>query len=87
MATSNKERIGRGLNILRDALVPYFELKAQEHYGPKKEFWVTELSQNQAIKSKVQGKKIKWDDEAMRCVGLPEADPLIRREYREGWTL
>ncbi len=33
------------------------------------------------------GKKITWDDEKMCCVGLPEADPLIRREYREGWTL
>jgi predicted dehydrogenase len=33
------------------------------------------------------GKKITWDDEKMRCVGLPEADPLIRREYREGWTI
>ena len=33
------------------------------------------------------GKKITWDDEKMCCVGMPEADPLIRREYREGWTI
>ena len=33
------------------------------------------------------GKKITWDDEKMRCAGLPEADPLIRREYREGWSI
>lgn len=33
------------------------------------------------------GRKITWDAEKMRCVGLPEADPLIRREYRQGWTI
>ncbi|MGV3484467.1 MAG: Gfo/Idh/MocA family protein [Planctomycetaceae bacterium] len=33
------------------------------------------------------GKKIQWDAENLKCVDCPEADPLIRREYRSGWTL
>ena len=33
------------------------------------------------------GKKIRWDRDAMKCVGCPEADPIIRREPREGWSL
>lgn len=33
------------------------------------------------------GKKIEWDAKKMICRGCPEADPFIRREPREGWTL
>lgn len=33
------------------------------------------------------GKKITWDPEAMRCPDAPDADALIRREYRSPWTL
>lgn len=33
------------------------------------------------------GKKIEWDAAAMKCKNCPEADPIIRREYRKGWTL
>ncbi len=33
------------------------------------------------------GKKLTWDAPAMKAVNCPEADPYIRREYREGWTL
>lgn len=33
------------------------------------------------------GRKIEWDAAAMKCVGCPEADPIIRRAYRQGWTL
>ncbi len=33
------------------------------------------------------GKKLAWDAKALSAVGCPEADALIRREYREGWTL
>ncbi len=33
------------------------------------------------------GKKITWDAEKMECVGCPEAEPLIRREPRPGWSL
>ena len=31
------------------------------------------------------GKKVKWDPVAMKCPGAPEADPVIKREYRKGW--
>jgi len=33
------------------------------------------------------GKKLTWEAEALKAVGCPEADALLRREYRQGWTL
>jgi len=33
------------------------------------------------------GKKLTWDPKAMKAAGVPEADPYIRPEYREGWKL
>ena len=33
------------------------------------------------------GKKIKWDAKNMKAKGVPEADGLIRRSYREGFGL
>jgi predicted dehydrogenase len=33
------------------------------------------------------GKQIEWDAENLRAKNAPEADQLIRREYRKGWTL
>jgi predicted dehydrogenase len=33
------------------------------------------------------GKALEWDEAAMKAPNAPEADPLLRRPYREGWTL
>ncbi|MBN1419796.1 MAG: Gfo/Idh/MocA family oxidoreductase [Planctomycetes bacterium] len=33
------------------------------------------------------GKTIEWDVDAMEARGVPEADPFIRRTYREGWGI
>ena len=33
------------------------------------------------------GEKLTWDAKNLKAVGCPEADALIRRPYREGWTL
>lgn len=33
------------------------------------------------------GKKIQWDAANMKAVGMPEADALIKGEYRAGWEL
>ena len=33
------------------------------------------------------GKKLTWDPASMKATNCPEADPYIRRPYREGWTL
>jgi len=33
------------------------------------------------------GKKIEWDGPNMRATNAPEAEALIKREYREGWNL
>ena len=33
------------------------------------------------------GKKIEWDAQNMQAVGVPEAEPYIRRPYQNGWKL
>jgi hypothetical protein len=33
------------------------------------------------------GKKLEWDPKNLKAKNSPEADPYIRPEYREGWTL
>jgi hypothetical protein len=33
------------------------------------------------------GSKLEWDAKNLKATNCPEADPLIRREYRQGWTL
>ena len=33
------------------------------------------------------GKKLAWDAAAIKATGCPEADALLKREYRPGWTL
>jgi predicted dehydrogenase len=33
------------------------------------------------------GKKLAWDAEKFQFAGAPDADKLLHREYREGWTL
>jgi predicted dehydrogenase len=33
------------------------------------------------------GKKIEWDTEKMQATNAPEAAPIIKREYRRGWTV
>ena len=52
-----------------------------EYSGP---FTETVLLGNLAIRL---GKKIEWDGPDMRAINAPEANALIRREYRDGWAL
>ncbi|HEX4072083.1 MAG TPA: Gfo/Idh/MocA family oxidoreductase [Planctomycetaceae bacterium] len=33
------------------------------------------------------GKKIEWDSDKMQATNAPEAAPIIKREYRRGWTV
>jgi len=33
------------------------------------------------------GKRIEWDGPNMKAKNCPEADPLVHREYRKGWSL
>ena len=49
--------------------------------GPMTE---TILLGNVAVRA---GKKIQWDAEKMKVTNVPDADCLIRREYRKGWGL
>jgi predicted dehydrogenase len=48
--------------------------------------WLTEANHLGNVAYRV-GKKLEWDPETMRATNAPEADPLIRCEYREGWEL
>jgi hypothetical protein len=33
------------------------------------------------------GRRIEWDAKALRIANSAEANRLLRREYREGWTI
>ena len=33
------------------------------------------------------GKKIEWESEQMKITNVPEADRLLRRDYRKGWEI
>jgi len=33
------------------------------------------------------GRPIEWDSKNLKVKGIPEADPLIKRQYRKGWEL
>ena len=48
--------------------------------------WLTEANHlgNVAYRT---GKKIEWDSENFQATNAPEAEPFIRREYRQGWKL
>jgi predicted dehydrogenase len=48
--------------------------------------WLTEANHLGNVAYRV-GKKLEWDAENLRCRNAPEADAIIRREYRKGWDL
>jgi predicted dehydrogenase len=48
--------------------------------------WLTEANHLGNVAYRV-GKTIQWDAANLKAVGMPEADPYIRRQYREGWVL
>lgn len=48
--------------------------------------WLTEANHLGNVAYRI-GKKIEWDAANLRCTNAPEADPIIKREYRAGWKL
>ena len=48
--------------------------------------WLTEANHLGNVAYRL-GKKLEWDAETMRVRNAPEADRIIRREYRKGWEL
>lgn len=48
--------------------------------------WLTEANHLGNVAYRV-GKKLAWDAANLAAVNAPEAAPLLRREYRKGWTL
>jgi hypothetical protein len=48
--------------------------------------WLTEANHLGNVAYRV-GKKIEWDAENLRAKNAPEAEAIIRREYRDGWKL
>ncbi|MCA9245608.1 MAG: Gfo/Idh/MocA family oxidoreductase [Planctomycetales bacterium] len=48
--------------------------------------WLTEANHLGNVAFRV-GKKLEWDPDNLQAKNAPEAAPLIRREYRKGWSL
>jgi predicted dehydrogenase len=48
--------------------------------------WLTEANHLGNVAYRL-GRKIEWDAEHLRCPNAPEANAIIRREYRKGWEL
>jgi hypothetical protein len=48
--------------------------------------WLTEANHLGNVAFRV-GKKLEWDAVGLKAKNAPEADRLIRRGYREGWSL
>jgi predicted dehydrogenase len=48
--------------------------------------WLTEANHLGNVAYRL-GKKLEWDAAAMRCTNAPEAERLLKREYRAGWKL
>ena len=48
--------------------------------------WLTEANHLGNVAYRV-GKKIHWDPVNLKCTNAPEAEPFIRREYRDPWKL
>jgi len=48
---------------------------------------LTELALLGIIAMRMPGRKLDWDDRNMRFTNCPEADRLVRPEFRKGWTL
>jgi len=39
------------------------------------------------LAQRAPGEALRWDAESMKVEGRPELDPLVRRDYREGWEV
>ncbi len=48
--------------------------------------WLTEANHLGNVAFRV-AKRLQWDHENLKATNAPEADPLIKREYRKGWNL
>jgi len=48
--------------------------------------WLTEANHLGNVAYRV-GEKLEWDPVELKATNAPEAEPLIRREYRKGWRL
>jgi len=48
--------------------------------------WLTEANHLGNVAYRV-GKKLQWDAKNLKASNAPEAEPLIRRQYRPGWKL
>ncbi len=57
---------------------------ALSHFGHSGPFTEVVLLGNLAIRL---GQKIEWNGKAMKAVNAPEAETLVRREYRQGWEM
>ena len=48
---------------------------------------LTEIVLLGVLSLRLGGKKIYWDPDNMKAIGLPEADEIIREPVRNGWEM
>jgi hypothetical protein len=48
---------------------------------------LTEANHLASIAYRLGTKKLEWDSKNLKCTNAPEADRLLKREYRKGWEL
>ncbi|CAA9439260.1 MAG: GH109 [uncultured Phycisphaerae bacterium] len=39
------------------------------------------------VSHRLGGKKLEWDSAALKCTNAPEADKIIKRDFRKGWEI
>jgi hypothetical protein len=39
------------------------------------------------VSHRIGNKKIEWDPKSLKCPNAPEADKILKREYRKGWEI
>ena len=48
---------------------------------------LTKLTLLGVLSLRLGGEKILWDNENMKAIGIPEADPIIQEPVRQGWEM
>ena len=64
MAVSNLERVGKGLELLKNGLTPFVERELKTAYGDR---WVAKVTES-LHESQIKGKQVEWDAQALLAV-------------------
>ncbi len=76
MALSNRDRIQRGLELLRAGLSPFVERELRARLG---EDWIEEVNRNRRFKIETNGDgEVSWDTQALLSVMWDEWNTVFR---------